>query len=141
MRGITAEMLIEVCSNVGVEPNLERLSGELLSLRTSISGVEGLLDISANGVCGSRFEKTIFDVRVHTPSSKTTSGTPPSVYRKHDVEKRDAMSNLSENLNIMGKLATKFYKRVTSMISKKKEITSYSQVDTDHHIGDRDMIA
>ena len=52
LRDITAEMLTEVCSNVEVEPHLERLAGEFLTLRTSISGDEGRLDISANGVWG-----------------------------------------------------------------------------------------
>ena len=52
LRDITAEMLTEVCSNVEVEPHLERLAGEFLALRTSISDNEGRLDISANGVWG-----------------------------------------------------------------------------------------
>ena len=45
VRDLTTELLIEVCSNVEVEPQLERLSGELLASRTSISGDEGRLDI------------------------------------------------------------------------------------------------
>ena len=41
VRDITAEILTEICSNVEVEPQLENLFGELLALRTSISGDEG----------------------------------------------------------------------------------------------------
>ena len=45
LRDIKAELLTEVCSNVEVEPHLERLACEFLALRTSISGDEGRLDI------------------------------------------------------------------------------------------------
>ena len=99
VKDITAEMLTEVCSNVDVEPHLERLSDELLALRISISSDEGRLDISANGVWGGRFEKAFFDVRVFNPCAKSNSGTLPSVYRKRKWKNRDAMSNLSEKLN------------------------------------------
>ena len=50
MRDIRAEILTKVCSNVEVEPHLERLSGELLALRKSISDDKGRFDIPANGV-------------------------------------------------------------------------------------------
>ena len=94
-------MLTEVCSNVEIQLRLERFFGEFLGVRTSISGIEGRLDTSANGVRGSIFEKEFFDVRVFSPYSKSKSGNMPSVYRKQEVEKRDAMSNVSENLNIV----------------------------------------
>ena len=57
VRDVTAEIMTEVCSNAEVGPQLGRLSGELLALRTSISGDEGRLHISANGVWRGRFEK------------------------------------------------------------------------------------
>ena len=88
VRDITAEMLTEVCSNVEVKPHLERLSGELLALRKSVSGDEGRLDLSANGVWGGNFEKAFFDVGVFNPCAKLNSGTLPSVYRKHEMEKK-----------------------------------------------------
>ena len=62
VRDKTAEILTEVCSNVEVEHHLERLSGEFLALRTSISGDEGRLNVSANGIWGGRFEEALFDV-------------------------------------------------------------------------------
>ena len=79
VRDITAEMLTVVCSNVVVGPHLERLSGELLALRTSFNFDEGRLDISANGVWRDRFERAFFDVRVFIPCAKSNSGTLPSV--------------------------------------------------------------
>ena len=68
----------------------------VLALRTSISGDEGRHDVSANGVWGDVFEKAFFDVREFIFCSKSIL---PSVYMKHQVEKSDAMSNVSENLN------------------------------------------
>ena len=41
VRDITAEMLTKIRSNVSNETHLERLSGKILALRTSISGDEG----------------------------------------------------------------------------------------------------
>ena len=40
LRNITADLLKEVCSNVTVEPPLQPLTGEVLSVRTSICGEE-----------------------------------------------------------------------------------------------------
>ena len=88
VRDITEEMLTEVCSDVEVEPHLERLSGELLALGTSISGDEGRLDTSANEVWGGSFEKAFFDVRVFNSCAKSNSGTLSIVCRKHEVEKK-----------------------------------------------------
>ena len=38
LRDITADLLKELCSNVTVEPPLQSLTGEMLSMRTSIRG-------------------------------------------------------------------------------------------------------
>ena len=86
-----SKLLTEVCSNVEVEPQSERLSGELFALITSISGDEGRLDISADGVWRGRFEKAFFDVRVFNPCAKSNFGTLPSMYRKHEMEKEEML--------------------------------------------------
>ena len=127
VRDITAEKFIEVCPNVE-----EQLSGELLAFRMSISCDEERLDISANAVWGGN---------LRCKSVQSTSGTLPSVYRKHEVEKkrcydqriREVEHSSFSNLDLsctggMGKLATIFYKRLALVISEKKEITLYSQV-------------
>ena len=132
VRDINAEKLTEVCSNIEVEPHLQRLSGELLALRTSISGDEDKLDISANEVWGGRFEKAFIDVRVFNPCTKSKSGTLLSVYRKHEVGKNRCYEQRIREVEYssftplvlsctggMGKLATTFYKRLASMIREK----------------------
>ena len=137
-----SKLLTEVCSNVEVEPQSERLSGELFALITSISGDEGRLDISADGVWRGRFEKAFFDVRVFNPCAKSNFGTLPSMYRKHEMEKkkrcyeqriREVEHSAFTSLVLsctggMGRIATTFYKRLASMISEKKDIISYNQV-------------
>ena len=59
VKDITAELLTKVGANFEVESQLERLFGEFLALRTSISGDGGCLHISATGI-----EET--DLRSHT---------------------------------------------------------------------------
>ena len=129
VRDIRAEMLTEVCSNVEVEPHLERLSGELLALRTSISGDKGRVDIPANGVWGGRFEKAFFDVRVFNPCAKPNSGTLPSVFRKHEVEKKRCYEQRIRKVEhssftplvllCTGGIGN--FQRLSSMISEKKK--------------------
>ena len=48
-RDVTASLLTEVCHNVAVEPILQPLSGELLSLRTANSTDNARLDITCDG--------------------------------------------------------------------------------------------
>ena len=49
------------------------------------------LDVSANGVRGGRFQKTLFDVRVFNPLAPSNRNqAPAAVYRKHELEKKRA---------------------------------------------------
>ena len=91
------------------------------------------LDVSANGVWGGRFEKTFFDVRVfnpHAPSNKNL--TPSACYRKHEREKKRAYEQRIREVEHssftplvlsatggMGREATSFYKRLSSMLAQK----------------------
>ena len=59
IRDITASLLSEVCSNVEIEPHLQPLTGEQLTLQTANREPNARLDIAANGVWGGRFKKRI----------------------------------------------------------------------------------
>ena len=97
---------------------------------------------AAKGVWGGRFEKAFFDVRVFNPCAKSNPGTLPSVYRKHELKRRDAMSNVSEKLNKVHSHVSFFRAREVWAIllpcftcfpcfgdqSEKIETSSYSQV-------------
>ena len=53
--------------NVAVEPDLQPLTGEILSHRTSNNEDGAHLDVSAQGFWGDRHEHTFFDVLVFNP--------------------------------------------------------------------------
>ena len=57
IRDITASFLSEVCRNVSIEPRLQELSGELLTHRSANTTPNARLDVAADGVWGSRFER------------------------------------------------------------------------------------
>ena len=66
VRDLTASFLIEVCSNVAVEPDLQQLSGAKLSGASS-NGDEGAqMDVAADGFGGKRRESDFFDIWVST---------------------------------------------------------------------------
>ena len=72
LRDLTADLLSEVCPDVCVEPQLQELSGETLSFKTSNTSDEARLDISARSVW-SRNQRAFFDVRVFDPSAPKIS--------------------------------------------------------------------
>ena len=85
---LTANLLTEVCNNVGIEPDLQPVLPGQRSGATANSQHGARLDLSANGVLGGRYEKTFFYVRVfnpHAPSIKNLA-----CYRKHEREKKRA---------------------------------------------------
>ena len=69
----------------GIEPDLQPITGEVLTGATSNAQNGARLDIAANGFWGGQFERTYFDVRVfnpHAPSHRQ-SGLP-ACYRKQE---------------------------------------------------------
>ena len=90
VRDITAHLLTEVCPNVGIEPNLQPLTGESFPLR-SINVEEGArLDIRAQDVWDSSKRSAYFDVRVfnsYAPSNSKSS--TKACYRRHEEKRRE----------------------------------------------------
>ena len=64
IRDLTASLLTEVCHDVRVEPDLQPVTGEMMTGSTSNTNDGARLDIAVNGFWGGRFEKTYMDVRV-----------------------------------------------------------------------------
>ena len=54
IRGLSAKLLTELCSNVGIKPELQPLTGEILTLRTANRQDEARLDIRAQRFWGER---------------------------------------------------------------------------------------
>ena len=96
LRDINADLLEEVCSDVTVEPPLQLLTGEVLSMRTSIRGEKARLDISVRGFWGGWFELSFFDVRVFNPSTPTNrSHQPTAIYHRHSRRIAEPMNSMS----------------------------------------------
>ena len=140
VRDITASLLSEVCHNVLIEPHLQPLSGEVLTLRSANTDDNSRLDVAANGFWGGRFERAFFDVRVFNPCARSNrQATLQATYRRHEQEKKrqyDQRIREIEHATFtplvlsvtggMGRSATTFYKRLAAMIGEKKD-TSYSR--------------
>ena len=90
-RDLTANLLSEVCNDVCIEPHLQPITGEHLSGASANTQDGTRLDIAVNGLWGSRYERTFFDVRVfnpHAPSNRQSN--PAACYRKHEKTKKRA---------------------------------------------------
>ena len=75
IRDITAELLTEVCPNVGIEPTLQPLNGEAFNRKTANTKDNGRLDIKAQNFWDNSRWSTFFDVRVfnaHAPSNSSS---------------------------------------------------------------------
>ena len=86
IRDITAKLLTEVCPNVGIEPTLQPLNGQVFNRRTAD---DARLDIKAQNFWDNSRQSTFFDVRVfnaYAPSNSSSS--TDACYRRHDCEKR-----------------------------------------------------
>ena len=88
LRDITADLLQEVCSDVQVEPPLQPLSGEHLSLRTANREDGARLDVAATNFWSHNRQRTFFDVRVFNPLAQSNNQPLPTCYRKQEQEKR-----------------------------------------------------
>ena len=135
IRDLTAKLLTEVCPNVAVEPDLQPLTGEALSHRTSNYEDGARLDVSAQGFWGDRHVRAFFDVRVFNPLAPSNCKTSlNATYRRHEnVKKRSYEQRVREvehgsftplvfsASGGMAPAATATFKRLASLISEKQQ--------------------
>ncbi len=133
IRDITANLLSEVCNNVGIEPHLQSVTGEQLTGACANTQDGARLDIVANGLWGGRSERTFFDVRVfnpHAPSNRQSNSS--ACYRKHEREKKRAYEQrildiehasftplVMSSTGGFGPAATSTYKRLATLLAVK----------------------
>ena len=131
MRDITASLLSEVCHSVSIEPHLQPLSGEVMSLRSSNTDDNSRIDVAACGSWGGRFERAFFDVRVFNTCARSNRQTTlQATYKRHEQEKKHQYDQRIREIEHstftplvlsvtggMGRSATTFYKRLAAMIS------------------------
>ena len=133
IRDLTANLLTEVCSDVCIEPELQPLSGEVLSGRTANREDGARLDIAANGLWGGRYERTFVDVRIFNPHAPTNANQAISTcYKTHERIKKRAYEQRVRDIEHasftplvmsatggMANEATQFYKRLASRLAEK----------------------
>ena len=135
IRDLTARLLTEVCPYVAVEPELQPLTGETLSRRTSNYEDGARLDVSAQGFWGDRHDRPFFDVRVFNPLAPSNCRSSlTATYRRHEnIKKRSYEQRIREvehgsftalvfsASGGMAPAATITFKRLASLIAEKQQ--------------------
>ena len=89
IRDLTANLLTEVCHDVKVEPELQKITTETMTRRTANTKDGARLDIAANGFWGGRHERMFLDVRVFNPLAPSNRSTNlEKCFLKHEKEKK-----------------------------------------------------
>ena len=141
LRDITAELMTEVCHNVGIEPTLQPITDERLVHRTANRQDGARLDVAADSFWGNDRQRAFFDVRVFNPHAPSYQNTPlAQCYRKNEQEKKRAYNQrmreiehgsfsplVSSTTGGMGTTATVVYKRLAAMMAEKYE-KPYGQI-------------
>ena len=87
LHDLEAEMLKMVCNDVQIEPVLQEIDGEVLTLGTN-RAADARIDIHARGFWD-RQGSAFFDERVCYPNAESYRGlTPKQIYRQRESEKK-----------------------------------------------------
>ena len=135
LRDFTAKVMTEVCHDVCIEPHLQPLSGEVLTLSTATTEDEACLDIRAQGFWGNRYQRAFFDVRVFNPNAPTYRNLQlTSAYRRQEREKQRKYEQRVREVELgsftplifstsggMAKSTTVAYKRLASLLASKRD--------------------
>ena len=84
IRDCFGELLNQVCRYVEIEPKLLPLQGESFASNSVTKDNEARLDIKANGLWESRFNRTFFDVKVFNPHAKSCPKNTKDAYRYNE---------------------------------------------------------
>ena len=87
---LTASLLMEVCSNVVTQPELQQLNGEVLRGNTANKENEAHLDIAADGFWGPGRARNYLDFWVFNPFAPANRKSSLAfVCHKHENEKKN----------------------------------------------------
>ena len=89
LRDSFANLLSDVCHDVEIEPHLQPLQGETFALKSTTTDDDARLDIKANGLWESRFNKTYFDVKIFNPLAKICPESSSEAYKYHESIKKN----------------------------------------------------
>ena len=135
IRDITAHLITEVCHNVLIEPPLQQLSGEIMSLQSANVQDKARLDIAADGFWGCSHQRAFFDVRMFNPFARIYVNSPLSTcYKRNEADKRRNYDERVREIEHgsftplifstaggMGPAGSVVFKRLASMISTKTD--------------------
>ena len=89
LRDFSADLLNDVCHDVEIEPHLQPLQGETFALKSTTTDDDARLDIRANGLWESRFNKTYFNVKIFNPLPKSCPESSSETYKYHESNKKN----------------------------------------------------
>ena len=78
IRDIMAHLITEVCHSVLIEPPLQQLLGEIMSLQSANVQDKARLDIAADRFWGCSHQRAFFDVRIFNPFARIYVNSPLS---------------------------------------------------------------
>ena len=130
---MTANLLSEVCHDVHIEPLLNELTGESMTLKTANKTAEARLDVSARDVW-TKGQRAFLDVRVFDPLARRYSGQRlDQCYITNEKEKKRAYNARVlqiENGTLtplvfsvyggMGRECKAFQNRLSSLLAEKR---------------------
>ena len=131
---LTANLFTEVCHDVETEPKLQVINGERVSFRTANMEDGAQLDVKACGFWGNSMQCAFSDVRVFHPNAQSNQlSNLTAIYSKHEAEKKRVYGQrvreveqasftplVFSSAGGMGREAAVVYKRITSLISSKR---------------------
>ena len=134
LRDLTASLLDEICTGVGIEPTLQPLSNEQMRLKSANIDDGARLDVIAEDFWGTR-QRAFFDVRVFNPFAPSLRNTSiVTLYRQKEQEKRRSYDERIREVEHgsfaplvfstsggMGPAAQVVYKRIASLIANKQK--------------------
>ncbi len=91
IRNITANLMSEVCPDVGIEPTLQPVTEEHFQLRTTNREDGARLDVVSQSFWSNDRQSAFFDVRVFNPFAPTyRRSTLAQSYKRNEMEKKRA---------------------------------------------------
>ena len=89
IRDLTAELMSEVCYGVGIEPGLQPITEEHLSLKSANKEDGARLDIVAENFWGKDRQRAFFDIWVFNPFAQSHCNNPlEKCHRRQEMEKK-----------------------------------------------------
>ena len=135
LRGLTANLLSNVCNDVEIEPKLLPVTGGNLSNRAANTRTEARLDIRSRGFWV-RGQQAFFHIRVFDPNAKRyLNSALPQCYAQNEKEKKRQYNERVFQIEHgsftqlvfsiyggMSRECSTFYNRLSNLLSEKRDI-------------------